>query len=173
VTVGPRVFIGPSVSVRADEGTPFFIGAESNLQDGVTLHALKDKVVLVQGRPYAIYIGRDVSITHHALVHGPCYIGDRCFIGFKSIVHDAVLGEGCVLGLGAIVVGVSLPPGRFVPNGQLVDTQEHADALPPAGSSWLHLRDDVVEVNQELAAGHRGPDDEPGAVASGRPDGAT
>ena len=109
VTVGENVYIGPGASVRADEGTPFFIGAESNLQDGVTLHALKGKVVLVQGRPYAIYVGRNVCLTHHALVHGPCYIGDRCFVGFKATVHDAVVGEGCVIGLGAVVLGVSLP----------------------------------------------------------------
>lgn len=154
-TVGERVYIGPGVSVRADEGTPFYIGEESNLQDGVTLHALKGKVILVGGRPFAIYVGRNVCLTHHALVHGPCFIGDRCFIGFKSVVHDAVVGEGCVLGLGAIVVGVSLPPRRYVGHNVLVDTQEKADALPPVDPSWERFRDEVVEVNQELAAGHR------------------
>ena len=142
------------MTVRADEGTPFFIGAESNLQDGVTLHALKDKVVLVQGRPFAIFVGRHVSLTHGVLIHGPCYIGDRSFVGFKSVVHDAVVGEGCVLGLGAVVVGVTLPPGRYVAHNTVVDTQEKADALPPVGRDWEKLRDDVVEVNQELAAGH-------------------
>ena len=90
--VAEHVYIGPGASVRTDAGTPFYIGAETNLQDGVSLHALKGKVVLVQGRPYAIYIGRNVCLTHHALIHGPCYIGDRCFIGFKSTVHDAVVG---------------------------------------------------------------------------------
>ncbi len=154
VNVGENVFIGPGVSVRADEGTPFHIGADTNLQDGVTLHALKGKVVLVRGRPYAIYVGRNVCLTHHALVHGPCYIGDRCFIGFKSTVHDAIVGEGCVLGMGAVVIGVSLPPRRFVGHNVVVDTQEKAEALPPVAENWEHLRDEVVEVNQELAAGH-------------------
>jgi len=155
VSVGENVFIGPGVSVRADEGTPFFIGDDTNLQDGVTLHALKGKVVLVRGRPYAIYVGRNVCLTHHALVHGPCYIGDRCFIGFKSTVHDAIVGEGCVLGMGAVVIGVSLPPHRFVGHNAVVDTQEKADALPPVPENWELLRNEVVEVNQELAAGHR------------------
>ncbi len=164
VHVGPRVYIGPGVSLRADEGTPFYIGAESNLQDGVTLHALKDKVVMVQGRPYAIYVGRDVCLTHHALIHGPCYIGDRCFIGFKAMVYDAVVGEGCVLGLGAIVVGVSIGPNRFVGHNQLVDTQQAADALPMVGENWNSLREHVVGVNQELAAGHRDVGKAPPAV---------
>jgi carbonic anhydrase/acetyltransferase-like protein (isoleucine patch superfamily) len=155
VTVGENVYIGPGASVRADEGTPFFIGAQSNLQDGVTLHGLKDKVVLVEGRPYAIYVGRDVCLTHHTLIHGPCYIGDRCFIGFKTTVHDAVVREGCVIGLGAVVVGVSLPPGRYVGHNIVVETQEQADLLPAVAADWERLRAEVVEVNQELAAGHR------------------
>jgi carbonic anhydrase/acetyltransferase-like protein (isoleucine patch superfamily) len=155
VSVGANVYIGPGVSVRADEGTPFFIGPESNLQDGVTLHGLKDKVVLVEGRSYAIYIGRNVCLTHHALIHGPCYIGDRCFVGFKATVHDAIVGEGCVLGLGAVVLGVSLPAGRYVGHNLVVDTQEQADSLPAVASEWECLRAEVVAVNQELAAGHR------------------
>jgi SulP family sulfate permease len=155
VTVGDRVYIGPGVSVRADEGTPFHIGAGTNLQDGVTLHALKGKVVLVGGRPFAIHIGRNVCLTHHSLIHGPCHVGDGCFIGFKATVHDAIVGENCVLGLGAVVVGVRLPPGRYVGHNQVVDTQEKADALPPADDAWHKLREDVVEVNRELADGHR------------------
>jgi MFS superfamily sulfate permease-like transporter/carbonic anhydrase/acetyltransferase-like protein (isoleucine patch superfamily) len=155
VTVGDDVYIGPGVSVRADEGAPFFIGAESNLQDGVTLHGLKGKVVLVEGRAYAIYVGRNACLTHHALVHGPCYLGDRCFVGFKATVHDAVVGEGCVIGLGAVVVGVSLPPGRYVGHNLVIQTQEQADALPAVPPDWERLRDEVVEVNRELAAGHR------------------
>ncbi|MFO0889096.1 MAG: SulP family inorganic anion transporter [Isosphaeraceae bacterium] len=155
VAIGARVYVGPGASVRADEGTPFSIGAESNLQDGVTVHGLRGKVVLVEGRPYAVYIGRNVSLTHHSLIHGPCYIGDRCFIGFKSMVHDSVVGEGCVVGLGAVVVGVTLRPGRYVAHNVVVDTQEKADDLPDVGPEWAKLRDEVLEVNQELAEGHR------------------
>ncbi len=155
VTVGAHVYIGPGVSIRADEGAPFFLGAESNLQDGVTLHALKGKVVLVEGRPFAIYVGRHTSLTHHALIHGPCFLGDHCFIGFRAMVHDAVIGAGCVLGLGAVVVGVTVPPGRFIGHSQVIDTQEKADALPDIPPDWKRLREDILEVNHELAAGHR------------------
>ena len=169
VIVGENVYIGPGASVRADEGTPFFIGAESNLQDGVTLHGLPGKVILVQGRAYSVYVGRSVCLTHHALIHGPCYIGDRSFIGFKATVHDAVVGEGCVIGLGAVVIGVSLPPGRYVGHNIVVDDQEQADALPPVGVEWERLRDEAVEVNQELAVGHRQSSREPWSSPKSRP----
>jgi SulP family sulfate permease len=155
VTIADHVYVGPNVAIRADEGKPFYIGPSSNIQDGVTLHALKDKVVMVRGGAYAIYIGKDVCCTHGALIHGPCFIGDGCFVGFKGIVHNAILGAGCVMGLGAIVVGVTVPPGRYVDHNTVVDTQEKADALPPAPENWLQLRDDVLEVNTQLADGHR------------------
>ena len=155
VAVGERVYIGPGVSIRADEGTPFFIGAGTNVQDGVTLHALKGRVVLIGGRPYAIHVGSNVCLTHHALIHGPCHIGDGCFIGFKATVHDAIVGENCVLGMGAVVIGVQLPAGRYVGHNAVIDSQEKADALPPADEAWLKLREEVVEVNRELASGHR------------------
>ena len=48
-----------------------------------------------------------------------------------------------------------LPPGRYVGHNQVIDTQEKADSLPPAAEAWLKLREEVVEVNQELASGHR------------------
>ncbi|GAA3325448.1 hypothetical protein GCM10020331_057390 [Ectobacillus funiculus] len=30
-----NVYVAPNVSIRADEGTPFYIGSNTNLQDGV------------------------------------------------------------------------------------------------------------------------------------------
>jgi MFS superfamily sulfate permease-like transporter/carbonic anhydrase/acetyltransferase-like protein (isoleucine patch superfamily) len=155
VVLGDHVHIAAGSSVRADEGTPFFIGADSNIQDGVVIHALKEKHVLVEGEPWAVYIGKNVSVAHDALVHGPCYIGDDTFIGFKAIVHDSVVGKGCFIGHGAIVVGVEVPEGRMVPSGQIIDTLEAALALPKAGAAQRHFNEDVVDVNRGLAAAYR------------------
>lgn len=105
VVLGENVHIAAGSSVRADEGSPFFIGPSSNVQDGVVLHALKEKHVMVNGEKWAIYIGRNVSMAHDALVHGPSYIGDDTFIGFKAVVHDSVIGSDCSIGIGAVVVG--------------------------------------------------------------------
>ncbi|MFZ5443796.1 MAG: SulP family inorganic anion transporter [Myxococcota bacterium] len=155
VVLGDNVHIAAGSSVRADEGTPFFIGANSNVQDGAVLHALKQKHVMVDGEKWAIYVGRNVSIAHDALVHGPSYVGDDTFIGFKAVVHDSVLGAHCSVGIGAVVVGVEVPDGRFVPPGTIVDTQAKADALPPATEAHAHFNEDVVDVNRGLAAAYR------------------
>ena len=59
-----------------------------------------------------------------------------------------------MLGLGSVVIGVSVPPGRYVGHNMVVDTQEKADALPTVDPRWERLRDELVEVYQELAAHH-------------------
>lgn len=151
VVMGEHVHIAAGSSVRADEGTPFFLGSNTNLQDGVVVHALKDKHVLVGGEPWAVYVGQNVSIAHDALVHGPCYIGDNTFVGFKAVVHDSVVGSNCFVGIGAVVVGVEIPDGRHVPHGRIVATADDVEKLPMATEVHHEFNEDVVEVNRGLA----------------------
>lgn len=174
VVLGDHVHIAAGSSVRADEGTPFFIGSNSNIQDGVVIHALKDKKVQVAGEDWAVYVGRNVSIAHDALVHGPCYIGDDSFVGFKAVVHDAIVGAHCYIGIGAVVVGVEIPDGRFVPHGRIVDSADAVDALPLATQGHHEFNEDVVDVNRGLAAAYHalhGPQGRPSASAAPTPPG--
>ena len=50
-------------------------------------------------------------------------------------------------------MGVSIAPGRYVPAGMVVRTQEAADALPAIDSAYpfAHMNDGVLHVNHELA----------------------
>lgn len=154
VELGREVNVAADTSVRADEGAPFYIGDRSNVQDGVVIHALKDKWVMVGGRRWAVWIGSDVSLAHQALVHGPSMIGSKSFIGFKAIVHDSIVGEGCFIGLGAVVVGVEIPPRKRVPNGWIVDTQEKVRELPDVEHAHSHFNEDVVQVNRGLVVAY-------------------
>jgi carbon dioxide concentrating mechanism protein CcmM len=40
VRIGANVLVAPGTSIRADEGFPFYIGENSNIQDGVVSHGL-------------------------------------------------------------------------------------------------------------------------------------
>jgi SulP family sulfate permease len=100
-------------------------------------------------------VGRNVSIAHNALVHGPCYIGDDTFVGFKAVVHDAVVGSHCYIGIGAVVVGVEVPDGRLVPHGTIVDSADAVARLPLVGDVHREFNEDVVEVNRGLVAAYR------------------
>lgn len=156
VVIGRNVFIGCSVTVRADEGSPFFIGDNTNLQDGVILHGLAKDKVFVNGREYSIYIDEEVSCAHGSMVHGPVRIGRRCFIGFNAIIFNAVLEEGCFVEAGAIVTnGVRVPPNRLVPTGAIIDNQCKANALECVPMELVEFARGVVEVNVELARNYK------------------
>jgi carbon dioxide concentrating mechanism protein CcmM len=58
VKVGANVLIAPGTSIRADEGTPFYIGALSNIQDGVVIHGLEQgRVIGDDNQEYSVWIG--------------------------------------------------------------------------------------------------------------------
>ncbi|ERJ12188.1 LbetaH domain-containing protein [Haloplasma contractile] len=151
VTINEQVYVAPNVSVRADEGTPFYIGPYSNLQDGVILHGLKNERLKVGNTDYSIYIGKRVSVAHDALVHGPCVIGNQCFVGFKAIVFNTRLGNGVYVSPGAVITsGVKVPDNRFIPPGALIDTQEKAYQLKELPIDKAEFAEEVEKVNTEL-----------------------
>ncbi|WP_423800684.1 carbonate dehydratase [Neobacillus sp. SAB-20_R2A] len=155
VIIQSNTYIGPFVSIRADEGTPFYIGSNSNLQDGVILHGLKNRYIEKDNNKYSIYIGNKVSCTHGSLIHGPCRVDDDVFIGFKAIVYNALIGEGSFISSGAVVTnGVVLEPNRFVPPGAHIDTQEKADRLSPVPQTEEEFAKEVQRVNQEFPAAY-------------------
>ncbi|MGB3508483.1 MAG: ribulose bisphosphate carboxylase small subunit [Microcoleaceae cyanobacterium] len=155
VRIGSHVLVAPGTSIRADEGTPFFIGAGSNIQDGVVIHGLEQgRVVGDDNQSYSVWIGKDVSITHKALIHGPCYIGNDSFIGFRSTVFNARIGEGCVVMLHALIQDVEIPPGKYVPSGAIITNQQQANRLPDVQPEDMEFGHHVVGINESLRQGY-------------------
>jgi carbonic anhydrase/acetyltransferase-like protein (isoleucine patch superfamily) len=165
VRLGRQVYVAPFASIRGDEGQPIALGDDSNVQDGVVIHALEtrqegkpiaNRTVQVAGREYAVYVGKRVSLAHQALIHGPARIDDNVFVGMQAMVFKAEIGEGVVIEPGARVIGVKVPPHRYVPAGQTVTDQRVADKLPEIGDGYpfRSLNDAVVHVNTSFAAGY-------------------
>ncbi len=156
VYIGANVLIAPGTSIRADEGNPFHIGSSTNVQDGVVIHGLeKGRVVGDDGKEYSVWIGNSTSITHMALIHGPAYIGNNCFIGFRSTVFNARVGDGCIISLHALVQDVEIPAGKYVPSGAVITTQQQADLLPNVRESDQNFASHVVGINESLRQGYR------------------
>ncbi|MEJ5363274.1 MAG: carbonic anhydrase [Spirochaetota bacterium] len=166
VIIGKHVMVAPFASVRGDEGQPIFVGDDSNVQDGVIIHALETEhnghaieknLVEANGKKYAVYIGSRVSLAHQVQIHGPAYVGDSSFIGMQSLVFRAKVGKGCVVEPKSLVMGVTIPDGRYVPAGSVIKTQKDADALPVIDEKYpfKSLNDGVIHVNVSLAEGYR------------------
>ena len=151
VQIGPRVFIGPNVVIRADEvdkdgeAKPIVVEAECNVQDGVIIHALA-------GTP--VRIGSRTSLTHGSIVHGPCILGERCFIGFGATLYDARAGNDVFIGMRAIVQDVDLPAKTFIPPGSPVVCQKQVAELGLTGGCERKFMKKVIEANLKLVEGY-------------------
>jgi carbon dioxide concentrating mechanism protein CcmM len=153
IKVNAKVLIAPGTSIRADEGAPFYIGEETSIQDGVVIHGLENgRVVGDDGNEYSVWIGKGACITHMALIHGPVYIGDGAFIGFRSTVFNARVGEGCIVMMHALVQDVEIPAGKFVPSGAVITSQVQADLLPDVRESERNFARYVVAIDKSLPA---------------------
>ncbi|HEY9813541.1 MAG TPA: ribulose bisphosphate carboxylase small subunit [Candidatus Sericytochromatia bacterium] len=155
VRVGSNVMIAPGTSIRADEGSPFYIGASTNVQDGVVIHGLEQGRVLGDdGKEYSVWVGKNASLTHMALIHGPAYVGDDCFIGFRSTVFNARVGKGCIVMMHALIKDVEIPPGKYVASGSIITNQKQADRLPDVQAEDTEFGRHVVGINEALRAGY-------------------
>ena len=165
VFIGKRVMVSPFASVRGDEGQPLFVGDESNVQDGVIIHALEtehnghpveENLVEAQGNKYSVYIGKRVSLAHQVQIHGPAYVGNDTFVGMKVLVFRARVGDNCVIEPGCIVMGVIIEDKRYVPAGTVLRDQKEADNLPLVTDEYplKDLNKGVVHVNTSLADGY-------------------
>jgi carbon dioxide concentrating mechanism protein CcmM len=160
VRIGANVMIAPGISIRADEGNPFGIGANTNIQDGVVIHGLEQgRVIGDDGTDYSVWIGNNTSITHMALIHGPAYVGNDCFIGFRSTVFNAKVGDGCVVMMHALIQDVEIPPGKYVPSGAIVTSQQQADRLSDAQPDDRKFSAHIISINDSLRSGYRCADD--------------
>jgi len=94
-----RVILGEDVGVwfgavvRGDND-PIAIGARTNIQEGAMLHS-------DPGSPLGI--GADVTVGHHAILHG-CTVGDNSLIGMgATVLNRARIGSNCIVGANALV----------------------------------------------------------------------
>ncbi len=155
VAIGANVLVAPGVSMRAEEGGALYVGEGANLQDGVVIHGLEQGRVLGDDQhPYSVWIGKNTSITHMALIHGPAYVGDGCFIGFRSTIINARIGNGCIVMMHALIQDVEIAAEKFVPSGSIITSQEQADRLPHVQEADAQFAAHMVGTNQALRSGH-------------------
>ena len=109
--ISPNAFIAPTATVigdvTIDEGASIWygtvlrgdlssirIGANTNVQDNVTVHVDLDTPVT---------IGDNVVVGHNAVVHG-CTIENQCLVGLGSVIlNNAHLKTGSMVAAGSVV----------------------------------------------------------------------
>jgi len=120
VRICSEVFIGCNATIRADEGTPFYIGNEVSIAHGALVHG-------------PCVIGANTFVGFNAIVFNSI-VEDGCYIDLAAIVTD----------------GVRIPANRYVPTGAIIDTQEKANALAMVSQSNEDFAKGVIKTNIEL-----------------------
>jgi len=69
-------------------------------------------------------------------------------------VFNARVGEGCIVMMHALIQDVEIPPGKYVPSGAVIISQQQADRLPDVNPQDKEFAHHVVGVNQALRAGY-------------------
>ncbi|MBS1788367.1 MAG: acetyltransferase [Acidobacteria bacterium] len=156
--LGDEVYVGPFATLLTDAGHTISVGAESDIQDNVTLDASKGD----------IHMGDMVILAHGAAVkgdaelgeHGQCPKGEaHCasFVGFNAEVDGAMIEMDSMVGhLARVAPGLTIKSGLKVLPGKNVTTQTEADdpslgkvaAVVDADRDFMH---GVIEVNVAFA----------------------
>lgn len=95
VVMGEDCSVWFNAVVRGDVNS-ILIGKKVNIQDGACIHCTYEKTKTT--------IGNNVSIGHHALVHG-CTVEDNVLIGMGAIIMDnAYIGTNTIIAAGAVIL---------------------------------------------------------------------
>jgi carbonic anhydrase/acetyltransferase-like protein (isoleucine patch superfamily) len=143
VKVEKDVFIGPLAVIRADERgsdgrvKPIVIGEEVNIQDGVIIHSHGGATVS---------IGPRTSIAHGVAIHGPCSIGEDCFLAMRSTIYSATLESNVWLGMGAMVMRTNIETHTYVPAGSIIKSSVDVWGLRLVSSREEQYMKDVLEA---------------------------
>jgi len=105
VALGPRASVWYGAVVRADAES-IRIGADSNVQDGSTLHS---------DPGFPLVLGERVTVGHRVVLHG-ARVDDDVLVGMGAVVmNGAHIGSGSIVAAGAVVTeNAEVPPGSLV-----------------------------------------------------------
>ena len=106
VEIGEDSSVWYNTVIRGDVNS-IRIGSRTNIQDLTMIH--------VEKGTHPTRLGDDVTVGHHAVVHG-CTIGNRVLVGIGAIVLNGVVIEDEVF----IAAGTLLTPGTHIPSGSMV-----------------------------------------------------
>ncbi|MFX1281902.1 MAG: gamma carbonic anhydrase family protein [Promethearchaeota archaeon] len=96
VEVGPYVNIWFGAKLRGDWGK-IIVGENTSIQENCVIHSTVGGICK---------IGKNVTMGHLSMVHGPTTIGDQTLIGINaSVLMNSHIGTGVVIAGGSVIRG--------------------------------------------------------------------
>jgi carbonic anhydrase/acetyltransferase-like protein (isoleucine patch superfamily) len=152
VQIGPDVYVGPLTVIRADEPDangkvhPVVIEAGSYVQDGVIIHAREGTEVR---------IGSGTNLAHGVIIHGPCLVGERCFLALRATVYQSTLEEEVWVGIGSIVMRATVPSHTMIPAGSVVRSSNDVRNFRLTNVKEIEYQKNVFKSSAALRDGYK------------------
>lgn len=147
VKIEKNVFIAPLSVIRADDRGPdgivhpIIIGENVNIQDGVIIHSHGGQTV---------DIGPRTTVAHGVVIHGPCFIGEDCFLAMRSILYSVTLEQAVWIGIGTLVMCTTLEAFTHVPAGSVINARTDVRSLGLISDKDQQYMQDVHEASDRL-----------------------
>lgn len=151
VRIGPGVYVGPQTVIRADEVgesgqvEPVIIERDAFIQDGVIIHARAGS---------RVRIGTRANVAHGVIIHGPCDIGQECFIALRASMYNSSLDDHVWVGIGAIIMRATIPSHTMIPAGAMVRSGSDIHQYRLINSTELDYKGTVIAASAELRDGY-------------------
>jgi len=152
VHIGPDVYVGPLSVIRADEPGPdgkvhpVIIEGGSYVQDGVIIHAREGTEVR---------IGSGTNLAHGVIIHGPCVIGEGCFLALRVTVYNSTLEEAVWVGVGAIIMRATISSRMMIPAGSVIHSKYDVRNYRVTNEKEIEYQKDVFRASAALRDGYR------------------
>jgi carbonic anhydrase/acetyltransferase-like protein (isoleucine patch superfamily) len=152
VHIGPDVYVGPLSVIRADEPGPdgkvhpVIIEGGSYVQDGVIIHAREGTEVR---------IGSNTNLAHGVIIHGPCVIGEGCFLALRVTVYNSTLEEAVWVGVGAIIMRATIPSRTMIPAGSVIHSKYDVRNYRVTNEKEIEYQKDVFRASAALRDGYK------------------
>ena len=147
VIIEKNVFVAPLAVIRADERgpdgsvTPIVIGEEVNIQDGVIIHSHGGSTV---------NIGARTSVAHGTAIHGPCAIGEDCFLAMRCSLYSATLAKEVWVGMNALIMRASIDPFTYIAAGSVIRSGPDALGMRLVSQKEKQYMKNVLEATNRL-----------------------
>lgn len=152
VKIMENVFIAPLTVIRADEQgpdgkvAPIIIGEEVGIQDGVIIHSKGGE---------SVTIGARTSVGHGVVIHGPCYVGEDCFIAMRSTLYSSHVESSVWVGMGSTVIKATLRAQSYVETGTIIRARNDGRDIRLLSVKEKQYMQEVLEAANVLREQYR------------------
>jgi len=102
-----------------------------------------------------VRIGSSTNLAHGVIIHGPCTIGQGCFLALRATVYNSILEEAVWVGIGAIIMRATVPSHTMIPAGSVIRSKYDVRNYRLTTEKEMEYQRSVFRASAALRSGYR------------------